>query len=649
MVDTVLVDQETIYAPRHGNDRLLLGLKGSVNEYELDLLRQRSLSAQFEKARRGELAVSAPVGFVKAGDRYEKDRNRRVQEAITLVFPREKGFTPQAALTDSPWNNAARMLKAMAKPIEQVTIVGGGTAGWLTAIILNANLNMAGEKPRVLVTLIESPNIPTIGVGESTIQNLKNTLKRSGLDEAEFLRRSNGSFKLGVRFLDWSKRGDGDNFFHPLDNPPLCGGLTPAYHFKKFGAHWLGTSFGENVAPNASIIAAGKGPRPLAAPSYQYDVNYAYHVDAGQFAELMRHFATARGVKHIRDDVVDIEQTESGMISALHLRNVGRHPVEFVVDCSGFRALVWNRMGARPFIHANNRLFNDRAIPLQVEHRDPTKIEPCTRAQALSAGWAWRVPLYNRVGTGYVYSSAFITDDQAKAEFVSHLRKTGDLAADAPEPDTRVIQMRIGHTPEPWIKNCVAIGLSQGFVEPLEATAIYSIDVSARRLVMNFPDKDFAPELAKAYNSRAARMTEEVIDFLQLNYLTSNRDEPFWRANRNNTTISDWLRDRLELWKRRFPDMDDTEGRVLFDSNNFLYVLYPKRYFENIRPPLEHLLRREDWKSFGRELKQFTDQLKTMLPSHFDLLTHIRTGGTQAEQANPKLEKLLASATQFLP
>jgi tryptophan halogenase len=514
----------------------------------------------------------------------------------------------------------------MSNRIEHITIVGGGTAGWLTALILNAHVNKNPRERTVKIALIESPKIPTIGVGESTIQNLKLALQHAGVEEAEFLRKSNGSFKLGVHFIDWSRTKDGasSRFFHPLNEVSACGGLHPAYHFRRFGPHWLGTSFGENILPNAAVIAAGKGPRPIHAPNYSWDINYAYHIDAGLFANFMRDFAVARGVEHIRDEVVDVFHDEAGAIAALQLEQRGRYPVEFVIDCTGFKSLIWSRMGAEPFISANDRLFNDRAIPLQIPHRDPTKIEPCTRATALGAGWAWRVPLYSRVGTGYVYSSAFRSDEEARAEFLAHLRATGDLPADASEPETRVIKMRIGYTRQPWIKNCVAIGLSSGFVEPLEATAIYTIDAAVHRVVMNFPDKQCSPALARAYNTSATALMEEIVDFLQMNYLTSNRTEPYWLAARQDNHISDWLREKLELWQLRFPDFNDTHKNVLFDHDNFIFVLQPRGYFAKIHSPLNESIRLEDWQDYGQALRGDIAKFLAALPSHYDLLSNIR-------------------------
>lgn len=513
----------------------------------------------------------------------------------------------------------------MSKSVESVTIVGGGTAGWLTALILDTNLNKSRGHRRVKIALIESPNIPTIGVGESTIQNLKSTLQSIGINESEFISRCNASFKMGVHFIDWSKATStsSSKFFHPLNSPVACGGLSPAYHFRKFGPHWLGTSFGENVLPNAKVIAAGKGPRAVLSSDYFWEVNYAYHLDAGLFANFMREFAVGRGVEHIKDDVLDVVLDENGAIESLQLERAKRYDVEFVVDCTGFKSLIRSKLGGDTFVSGNDRLLNDRAIPLQVPHPDPTKIEPCTRVTALGAGWVWRVPLYNRLGTGYVYSSAFRSDEEARTEFLAHLRASGDLPNDGAEPQTRVIKMRVGYTPQPWVKNCVAIGLSSGFVEPLEATAIYTIDAAAHRLVMNFPDKGCSPSLARAYNSTMTALVEEVFDFLQLHYVTSNREDPYWRAVRE-TKLSDWLSEKMELWRYRLPDLDDTHKNVLFDFSNYIFALMPKGYFAKAHSPLDETVRFEDWQDYGRSINAKANQFLNILPSHFDLLTAIR-------------------------
>jgi len=523
----------------------------------------------------------------------------------------------------------------MSNRVERVTIVGGGTSGWLTALILNAHLNIDSRQPRVAISLIESPDAPRIGVGEATIQNLKNTLNRVGLDESEFIRRCNASFKLAVRFVGWSGtiRNAPTDYYTPLNDPLVCGGLDPIYHFCKFGPHLLGGSFAESVFPNVTLIKAGRGPKRLGAPNYTWDINYAYHVDAALLAEQMRDFAVARGIEHLRDNVVDVLHDETGAIAALQLERLGRYSVELVVDCTGFKALIWGRMGAEPFRSFGDRLLNDRAVWAQIPHPDPTKIEPCTRASALGAGWVWRIPLFSRIGTGYVYCSAFRNDEEARAEFLEHLRATGDLPADGRDPETRVIKMRIGYTRQPWIKNCVAIGLSGGFVEPLESTGIYTIDAAAHQLVINFPDKQCSPEFANAFNSRAASLMEEIVDFLQVLFVTTNRTEPYWLAAREETRRSDWLKEKLALWRRRFPHPEDTYENRLFDFGLYTFSLYPRGYFAKIHPPLEGSIKLQDWNGFGQHLQAQVQQLLRMLPSHHDLLTSIRASPSLAPEA----------------
>ena len=290
-------------------------------------------------------------------------------------------------------------------------------------------------------------------------------------------------------------------------------------------------------------------------------------------------------------------------------------------------------MGAEPFKSIGDRLLNDRAIWAQIPHRDQTRIEACTRASALGAGWVWRIPLFSRLGTGYVYSSAFRSDDEARAEFVGHLRAIGDLPHDGPDPETRVIKMRVGYTRQPWIKNCVAIGLSGGFVEPLELTGIYTIDAAAHRLVMNFPDKRCSPEFAKAFNSRAIALMEEIVDFLHALFITTNRTEPYWVAAREETRRSDWLTDRLALWQHRFPDIEDTHGHRIFDFLLYIFSLYPRGYFAKVHPPLEGSIRREDWNGFGQHLQATVTELLRVLPSHYDLLTSIRASSSPPPEA----------------
>ena len=332
-----------------------------------------------------------------------------------------------------------------------------------------------------------------------------------------------------------------------------------------------------------------------------------------------------RDVELIVDHVDQISQDERGFIKELELRKRGRHPVDFVIDCTGFRSLILGKILKEPFIPLDTHLLNDRAIPLQLPHRNPKNIEVSTGATALSSGWVWRVPLFSRLGTGYVYSSAFTSDEDARSEFLQHLRSIGDLANEMPDPETRVIKMRVGHARRTWVKNCVAIGLSGGFVEPLEATGIFFIDVAARWFVGHFPDKECHPALAERYNLLMNGLFEEVRDFIQLHYLTSNRPEPYWMAARREVKTSESLASNLELWKHRMPEAVDTRTNVLFTYWNFIYVLAQKDYFKDRKFPLEGSISRDHWRQYRQSVNKEIDTLTHALPAHYDLVNAIRT------------------------
>jgi flavin-dependent dehydrogenase len=525
----------------------------------------------------------------------------------------------------------------MSNQIERVTIVGGGTAGWLTALMLQTDLNANPDEKRVEITLIESPTVPTIGVGEATLITLPLTLAEFGINEREFMRRSNASFKLAVRFADWFTDPSGQRpiFYHPFNAPPECGGRLPAYHHRKYGPPKPGMSLVDSLVPNIAILRAMKAPREMGAPDYDRHISYAYHLDAGLFAEYLRDLAIQRGIKHVRDDVLDVEKDERGYITALKLKRNDRHPVELVIDCTGFRGVVHSKVTDDPFVSFGNSLLNDRAVAVRIPHRDPTKIEPCTRATALSGGWVWRVPLFSRLGTGYVFSSAFKSDDEARDEFLAHLRASGDLPQDAPDPETRIINMNVGYRKNAWVKNCIAIGLSAGFVEPLEATAIHTIEISARWLLMNFPTKEFSPPLVKQYNALSSSLYETIRDFVQVHYLKSNRFEPYWRAAREDTKVSDLLNGRLDMWHNRLPEEYDTRADPLFTNWNYIFILEPKGHFGKHKIATDTMLRKDDWDKYCAGLETSKQKVLARLPDHYDMLTAIR--GNAPTTTQPKV------------
>ncbi len=527
--------------------------------------------------------------------------------------------------------------------INHVTIVGGGTAGWLTAMILSTSLNVSSDSPKVRVTLIESPNIPTVGVGEATVPGMARLLGQLKIDEKQFFLRCNASFKLGVRFVGWHEDEDGNplEFVHPFNSPQGIQGLNPAYHFHRFVPDSETHKFSDAMVPNGDVIRSLRGPRLLDDEDYHYKIGYAYHLDAALFAVFMREVGVSRGVEHILDDVVEVKQGENGYITALHLKERGILPVQLVVDCTGFRSLIMGKALGEPFEPCSDELLCDSAAAVQIPHKDPTRLEPCTRSTALGAGWCWRVPLYTRVGTGYVFSSRFRTDEEAIDEFKGYLGDQGEGV----EP--RIIRMRIGRTRRSWVKNCVAIGLSGGFIEPLESTAIYMIETSARWLVRHFPDRSINPALSDNYNRLMSTLFAEIRDFIVMHYHSSNRKEPFWVAARSEIELSDSLRERLELWRYTFPSVVDTSADRLFNYWNYLCVLYSKGFFQDASYPLEGSISKNDWDGFLERLVQSKRRLIQALPDHYRLVTAIREAASQSTDPHVVPPAIAAAAGAF--
>jgi len=532
------------------------------------------------------------------------------------------------------------------QPINSITIVGGGTAGWMAALILN---NYFGQKMRagqkMSITLIESPNVPTVGVGEATVPGMPRTLRSAGISESAFFKTCNASFKLGVLFANWNvdKAGKPIDYVNPFASPQAVGGLEAAYYFLQHGAG--ACDFTQVFSPSVDLARANKGPRPLGDKPYALKVGHAYHLDAGKFANMMHDICISRGVKHVLEDVVHVEQDENGYISALKLAESGRHETELVLDCTGFKGIIINEVLKEPFVSYARYLANDRAMAVQILHPDPNKIPSLTRSYALGAGWVWRVPLYNRIGTGYVYSSAHRTDEEARDEFVAHLGDTWNGV----EP--RVIPMRVGRNRNAWVKNVVALGLSGGFIEPLESTAIHMIDTAVRWLITYFPDGDYPDPLRDRYNKLMNSLYDEVRDFICLHYALGNRtDSQYWIDAREALEVPDSLAENLELWRHTLPGPYDLEFDSLFSYGTYQAVLMGKRVYETgFAAPgfMRNLEMRADlWSQYLKKARGTIDQMVHHMADHYTLLRELRGEGAQPA---PVANFALANPTVSMP
>jgi tryptophan halogenase len=328
------------------------------------------------------------------------------------------------------------------------------------------------------------------------------------------------------------------------------------------------------------------------------------------------------GVRQILDHVEDINLDDKGFVKELILRENGAHPIEFVIDATGFASIILNKALGEPFEPYDKYLLNDRAAVAQLPHPDPTKIEPTSRATGMNAGWSFRVPLFNRVGSGYIYSSKFISDDEAVDEFKRHV---GPAANDI-EP--RIIRMRIGKARRSWVKNCLALGLSSGFVEPLEATAIYSVQVALQWLHNYFPDRDFDPAVTARYNHLIDGFYNEIVDFIALLFCISNReDTPYWRAVRHEMEVPPRLKENLNVWKRTMPDALDLGAHTFFSPTSYRAALMGKQFYKG-RPYVQTSpLGEVEWRQYLQLRRDKTNMLLNVLPDHYQLLKHIRGEG----------------------
>lgn len=432
------------------------------------------------------------------------------------------------------------------KRVKRVVILGGGTAGWMTAAALSATFGTT-----VAIILLESDAIGTVGVGEATIPTIHWFNELIGLDEAEFVRATKASFKLGIEFVDWARPDS--RYFHPFGRYGVDLGPVP-FHQCWLRAQADGASRPLSAFSLAARLAEdGRFAKPVNDPrSILSTLGYAYHFDAGLYARHLRGLAEARGVTRYEGVLQQVEHNaETGFVTAVSTDRGERLDGDLFVDCSGFRALlIGDAMGAS-FEDWSHWLPCDSAVAVPCARVQETT--PFTRSTLRSAGWQWRIPLQHRTGNGYVYSSTFLSDDEAAGTLLANL--DGE-----PLADPRLLRFKAGFRREAWLGNVVAIGLSSGFLEPLESTSIHLIQSAIAKLIMLFPDADCDPGLARQFNAVFGRDMDGIRDFLILHYhATTGHDAPLWRYTRD-MMLPDTLIDKEEQYTHA--------GRLMLGSDD---------------------------------------------------------------------------------
>ncbi|WP_443751392.1 tryptophan halogenase family protein [Asticcacaulis solisilvae] len=513
----------------------------------------------------------------------------------------------------------------MTHAIEKLVIVGGGTAGWLTAGIIAARHQGRIKAGRFSVTLVESPNVPIIGVGEGTWPTLRSTLEKMGVSETAFFRECDVAFKQGARFAKWTTGRDDDFYYHPLM-------LPQGFAQVNLAPHWLDglqdRSFCDAVCPQGELCEDGLAPKTITTPEYQAVANYAYHLDAGKFAPfLTRHCTEKLGVRHVLADVSGVNLATTGDITSIDTKQAGTISGDLFVDCTGFSSLLLGGALGVPFRDCGDILFCDRALAVQVPYTsEDAAMASHTISTAQSSGWIWDIGLPVRRGTGHVYSSRHTSDEQAEEELARYVGPAIKSLS------VRKITIRSGHRETFWKNNCVAVGLAAGFLEPLEASAIVLIELSAKLIAEQMPAcREVMDIIAARFNETTHYRWGRIIDFLKLHYvLTKRTDTAFWRDNVDPDTIPDRLKNLLHLWKYQSPWYFDEFDRLeeVFPAASYQYVLYGMGFRTEVLPEdnaaTEILARRHITENVAA-----TQRLRTQLPKNRDLIRKIHEYGLQ--------------------
>ena len=513
----------------------------------------------------------------------------------------------------------------MVRPVQNIVIVGGGTAGWLTASMIAARHRGRIKSGAFSVTLVESPDIKIVGVGEATWPSMRLTLQRIGVSETEFFRNCDASFKQGAKFVGWVTGKDDDAYYHPLMLPQGFGNVNLVPHWVNGGQ---GLSYAAAVTPQEGLCEDGLAPKLITTPEYQTISNYAYHFDTGKLGPfLKKHCVEKLGVRHVLANVTAANLAENGDIESLATTDAGNIPGDLFVDCSGFSALLIGKTLGVPFKDYNDVLFCDTALAMNVPYESPdTPIPSYTIKTAKTAGWIWDIALATRRGIGHTFCSRYISEADAEQELRRYIGPQSDGLK------VHKIRIRPGYRETFWKNNCVAVGLAAGFFEPLESSSIVLIELSARLISEKMPAcREIMDNVAERFNDVTHYRYGRILDFLKLHYiLTKRTDTPFWVDICDPATVPDRLKNLLDLWKYQPPWFFDEFDRLeeVFPAASYQYVLYGMGFKTEV-DPLDLVGSQKDAARYLKENADLTKKLRSQLPTNRELLRKVREFGMQ--------------------
>ena len=493
----------------------------------------------------------------------------------------------------------------------------------MTAAVLAAGHD-AERASGVQVTLIESPDVSTIGVGEGTWPSMRDTLRRIGVSERDFISECSASFKQGSKFVGWRNGDDGEYYYHPFSLPQgyLNANLVPYWQ-----AEHPNTSFASAFSSQEALCQLGKAPKQFETPEFAAVANYAYHLDAGKFAAfLQRHCTQKLGVDHILDHVTGVNSLESGDIASLSTKDHGEIDADLFIDSTGVASLLLGKHFGVPLVNKKDVLFNDRAIAMQVPYAEGNDtISSATIGTARAAGWIWDIGLPSRRGVGYVYSSDHASDEEAEKTLRKYVQ-ADPRSCLSTDIEARKLRFNPGFRKEFWHRNCVAVGMSAGFIEPLEASAIALVELSAAMIRDQLPaNRQVMTTVARRFNQRFSYHWERIIEFLKLHYVLSSRtDSQYWKDHSLREGIPERLAELLELWRYQPPSRHDfLQAEEIFPSASYQYVLYGMGFITQQRSTSSQRDRFEQAEKFFNENRTQTERQINGLPSNRELINHL--------------------------
>ena len=512
--------------------------------------------------------------------------------------------------------------------IQNIIIVGGGTAGWITAAKLAKKLTTSDEHS-IKVTVVESPDIPTIGVGEGTWPTMRKTLLDLGIDEAKFMAYCQATFKQGTRFVNWKHEADNgvnNHYYHTFSSifDPADFNLAPYWLAGHAGES---KTFAEAVSAQGATCDLGLAPKRITDLPYDGTLSYAYHLDAGKFADFLTEYATNElSVDLVKANVKSINQHENGDIKSLELDTGTFIEGDFFVDCTGFRSMLLGQTLGTKFKSVSDTLLTDTAVAIQVPYDSEETPIPCqTNSVAQDAGWIWDISLFNRRGTGHVFSSNHMSVEQAEQTLRNYIGEGHESL------EARVLKINVGYREDFWRNNCVAIGLSAAFVEPLEASAIFLIEAGGNMLADMFPrTKSAMKYAAKQYNESFHYRWQKTIEFIKLHYFLSRRTSAFWQDNRQLSTVPEALQEKVEFWQHQaVSKYEFSNSFEPFPHESYQYVLYGMDYKELDKSSFKELPDVMKAKQYFDKVAKATDYINQGLPKHRDLLRNVYQYGFQ--------------------